>query len=548
MRRLFAPLTLVMFAVLQSQARAAPPWVLSSADSMEKVFRDDPWTRPPAERLLIEAARGEVEGVQLVVVPPAGQELRGATVEVSDLRGTPGAIPAATVTWQVVGYVETEKPAYPVRKVGWWPDPLLSDRRFDVAAGQVQPIWINVRVPDDARPGSYRGLLTVRAGAAAQSVPLELRVWDFAVPRQQHLETCFLLRPDEMQKFYKLPKLPIEMYEQWIDFCLEHRISVTLNDWPDFDKDMERLVARQLGRGGACFCLAYAWFTQGQPEARRKHNADQLARIKRLYDRATQRGWIDRAYVYCHDEIGKEQYGPARELYGEMKKAMPKLRLMQTFYKDSPVPALDDVLDIWAPNTGRYRQAEFQAQQAKGDAVWWYVCCGPGKPLANLMIEWPALDHRILLWQNRKFRVTGFLYWGLNVWRDNSAGDRRWPEAKWNPATWRNGAGKAHNGDGQLIYPGPERSPLSSIRLENLRDGIEDYEYFWLLDQGLARLKRSGAAGHKALIAEAEKALAIDDAVVKDLTHFTGEPQVLRQARGRVAGLIERLQAALAKP
>ncbi len=93
------------------------------------------------------------------------------------------------------------------------------------------------------------------------------------------------------------------------------------------------------------------------------------------------------------------------------------------------------------------------------------------------MIEWPAIDHRLLLWQNQKYGVTGFLYWGLDTWRDNLAGEKRWPEVKWNPATWRNDAGKAHNGDGQLLYPGPNRQPLSSIRLENFRDGCEDYEY-----------------------------------------------------------------------
>jgi hypothetical protein len=110
---------------------------------------------------------------------------------------------------------------------------------------------------------------------------------------------------------------------------------------------------------------------------------------------------------------------------------------------------------------------------------------------------------------------------------------------KWNPATWRNDAGKAHNGDGQLLYPGPNRQPLSSIRLENFRDGCEDYEYFWLLRDALAQLKQADPAKHQALIAEMDHVLAVDDAVVKDLTHFTQDPRVLRQARARIAELIE---------
>ncbi len=59
-------------ACLPAAARAAEPPVpcmLSSADTMEKVFRDEPWTRPAADKLVIAAAKNEVEGIQLVVAP-----------------------------------------------------------------------------------------------------------------------------------------------------------------------------------------------------------------------------------------------------------------------------------------------------------------------------------------------------------------------------------------------------------------------------------------------------------------------------------------------
>ncbi|HUT34860.1 MAG TPA: glycoside hydrolase domain-containing protein [Planctomycetota bacterium] len=523
---------------------ARPSWfTLGCADTMEKVFRDEPWTRGPAEKLAIEAARNDVEGIQLVVAPTGKDGLRSVTVEVTDLRCGRSTIPKASVTWNVVGYVKTEKPAYKAPRVGWWPDPLLPATPFDVKAGEVQPVWLSVRVPDDARPGLYRGKVTVRAGRLKRSLPIELRVWDFAIPKQQHLETCFLLRPDELQRFYRLKSVPIEMYESWMDFCLDRRICPALYDWTHLERDLERLVARQLDRGGACFGIAYAWPRKGTPEERAKHNEPQITAIRKLYERVKARGWLPKAYVYCHDEVGKEHYDIARELYSALKKAMPGLRLMQTFYKDSPIPALDDCLDIWAPVTGRYRKEEFQAQQAKGDEVWWYVCCGPGKPYANLMIEWPGIDHRILLWQTWKLGVTGFLYWGINVFASNSKGEKRWPEAAWDPATFVNQQGGRHHGDGQLLYPGPDRLPLSSVRLENFRDGLEDYECLWLLRDAVTRLKKAG--GHDALVAEAERVLAIDDAVVKDLRQFTQDPQALRAARAALAALIERVHAAL---
>jgi len=522
-------------------------YLLGSADTMSKVFRDEPQAFSPVATLSVAAAKNEVEGIQLVVAPQGTEDLHGVTLEVSDLVSDGGASLAGThVTWNPVGYVETDKPNYPAVKVGWWPDPLLPAAAFDVPAGQWQPVWINVHVPADTPAGLYRGPITVRpANAPHQSVMLEVRVWDFAVPATQHVETCFPLYVEPLRKFYQLPQVPLEMYEEWTDFCMEYRICALLSGWPEFDRDLERLAERQLDRGGASFCLGGAGFQQGEPEERRRHNEAVVAGLKTLYDRVKTRGWIDRTYVYCHDEIGQEQYPFALELYSELKTAMPDLRLMQTFYKDNPIPDLDDVLDVWAPNTGRYKLDEFQAQQAKGDDVWWYVCCGPGPPFANLMIEWPAVDHRLLLWQNWKFQVTGFLYWGLNVWRDNLDVDPRWPASPWKAATWRNDAGEPYNGDGQLIYPGPDGKPLSSVRLENLRDGLEDYEYFWLLRDAVEQLRKADAARHAALLVEADKALAIDDAIVTDLTHFSQDPAAVRGARANLAQLIEQARAAL---
>lgn len=40
---------------------------------------------------------------------------------------------------------------------------LMGDEPVDVAAGQVQGLWVSVNVPEDAEPGSYRGQVTVTA-------------------------------------------------------------------------------------------------------------------------------------------------------------------------------------------------------------------------------------------------------------------------------------------------------------------------------------------------------------------------------------------------
>ena len=42
---------------------------------------------------------------------------------------------------------------------------------------------------------------------------------------------------------------------------------------------------------------------------------------------------------------------------------------------------------------------------------------------------------------------------------------------------------RARNGDGHIVYLDKDSSFLSSIRLENVRDGIEDAEYYLMLKE-----------------------------------------------------------------
>jgi len=106
------------------------------------------------------------------------------------------------------------------------------------------------------------------------------------------------------------------------------------------------------------------------------------------------------------------------------------------------------------------------------------------------------------------------------------------------------------NGDGRFFYP-PDRDPakdatkhlegpVPSIRWELLRDGIEDYEYFRLLREEIARLEASGA--DPSLYAEAGELLEVPAEVCTDLTNFTTTPEPIHQHRAKLAEAIERLQ------
>lgn len=74
--------------------------------------------------------------------------------------------------------------------------------------GAVAPIWVRVRVPRDARPGDYRGTVTIRvADESPVSVPVQLKVLPWALPDPQEFRTWVELiqSPDTLAVEYDLP-------------------------------------------------------------------------------------------------------------------------------------------------------------------------------------------------------------------------------------------------------------------------------------------------------------------------------------------------------
>lgn len=149
-----------------------------------------------------------------------------------------------------------------------------------------------------------------------------------------------------------------------------------------------------------------------------------------------------------------------------------------------------------------------------GDRSWWYVCCGPSglKGYCNMFIYQQGSAHRILFWQQRKYDVTGFLYWNITYYSKANP----WESSK----TWES---YDCAGDGCWLYPNGNAEPIISLRLTNVTDGTEDYEYFTLAE------KLYGEEWIEAKIAE----------VTQGLTDYTDDPAVLQSVRDSIAEAIE---------
>jgi hypothetical protein len=115
-----------------------------------------------------------------------------------------------------------------------------------------------------------------------------------------------------------------------------------------------------------------------------------------------------------------------------------------------------------------------------GIELWFYTCMYPTGRYPNRFLDFSLLKTRILHWINWRYRLTGYLHWGLNFWTNDPFHQDRIRDS-------------LPPGDCWIVYPGPD-GPLDSLRWEHMREGIQDFELLWLLDHTAKEAGRSPEA------------------------------------------------------
>jgi len=260
------------------------------------------------------------------------------------------------------------------------------------------------------------------------------------------------------------------------------------------------------------------------------------------------------AYLYWFDEPHPHDYPFVREVMERVDRAAPGI---PRFLTEQPEPALYGAVDIWCPVSPRYDHKIAEQRRQDGDEFWWYVCCGPKAPYCTLFIDHPASELRVWLWQTWQRDITGVLVWSINYWTSPA----EYPDHPQNPyedpmgyrSRYENPEVKQYwgNGDGRFLYPplaaaepgisGDEpviEPPVSSIRLEMLREGIEDYEMLWTLRDLLTSSGRDLPADRRQSY---ESLLDVPPEITESMTEFTVDSAPIYEHRRRVAEAIEHL-------
>lgn len=456
------------------------------------------------------------DGTQLP--PSASQLYREVTVNVrrSSPRATeaPGLIPDALVPLIHPQTGEKIKPHY------WNGDTLegaaYGGTPFELWQDRSEVIWLDVHVPADAQAGDYTATLRVTAeNADAVELPLTLTVWDFALPEGPTHENHFG-GFGSLAAYHKLesdsPEF-LELEERYSAELAAHRISPEIPHHllppagedggvvftPEVDAAISAFVDRHHVTN---FHIPSAPF--GDPVGADREKA--LRFYRSWYAYLEGKGWADRAYLYMLDEPNEiEAYERVRELGALVREAHPQIRRLvveQTYTQDPAWPSLEESMDIWCPLFGFVDEASTKRLQAQGEHVWSYTALTQTAPPYHPEIEkvkadlppfweidFPVTSYRIAPWLNRRYGITGLLYWSVVYF--GSPDRDPWQDPGFR-VRW--------NGEGALFYPGDAvgiHGPIASIRLKNLRDGMEDYEYFALLES------LGGAEAVEAIVREA---------------------------------------------
>ncbi len=255
-----------------------------------------------------------------------------------------------------------------------------------------------------------------------------------------------------------------------------------------------------------------------------------------------ERGWLDRVWARLpgDESTGAEAVENRKTGYFWHRLA-PDLRRHWTFNglhwgdpseerKMATLQDADYATDIFSVNPVQYlgypRLRRFLGDRSEREVSWYLH--------HRIHINQEPLRTRLNFWQMWQRDVRMVTLWNTTLW---DTGDQRGsvekrPRGFIYKSRWF--------GNGVLFWPG-EEEVVPSRRADLLRDGIEDYGYFRLLQQ-LHEKVEDRMFDHPDPRFAVQYALDIPGNIVDVLRHRTEDPELVKEHRRHVARLIQKLQ------
>lgn len=506
----------------------------------------------------LRAARGEYISFQLVVTNNNTETLKGLQIEMSPFKRGAKQItvaPELFLEWSV--RAQAPSTGYPKASLGagWYPDALIPFKHIQDDSGEVHgrwtyPLWIpdfNNRIDSqkslivwvdqyvpfdkaDAPAGKYSAMITVTAGSQHKTIPIDLHVWNFAIPNENLLkaslqEEGFLSGMDEkheLEMYQLFKRNRVALMDPTYKPDLKYVNGKAEINWTKFDNRLKKYFTGKAftaehgykygpgyGEPIETFVLPFDVFgkhgTRGWPDVG-KPDVEKLPANQAKYEEVVKGVRKHLApmlnpsktelivYLNGLDESYFREAWERMVHYGNMfKKIYPEASYrIDGGYTDEAMAFVGKSIKSWASHTLNYDVERMKKYQAMGIKDWLY---GPmlyeskvnSWVGSSTFLDLPLVNERAISWACFKYNTYSWISWGAGV-----GGKAGW----YDPESWKDqykmsadsDSGytfKKINGSALLVYSGgivPNvNSACPSIRLKNLRNGVQEYEYMRML-------------------------------------------------------------------
>lgn len=447
------------------------------------------------------------EKVHTQVLFRANAEVKALKVHIADLKSEKGGkISRKNIQTGFQSFVITDefgngcghrKPAD--FDSSWVADPIdFNLKKVNVSENNDQPLWVSITVPQNAKAGIYKTVISVN-GNRKHTLSLVLRVvdrvlpeplqWTFNLDFWQHPAAIARVHGVELwsKKHFKLMRPYYEMLaragQKNITAAIVHEPwgHQTYDDFPSliqwvkkadgswkydyslFDKYVSFVMDCGIDQRINCYSMvpwkiafryydekeaAYREFTSkiGSPEYNEFWGnmlTDFTAHLK-------QKSWFGKAVIAMDERPMKAM----QSVIALLKTIDPawKVALAGDYH-----PEIErDIFDYCVASRWQFPNEVLERRHAEGKLSTWYTCCAERYP--NGFTFSPPAEHVWMGIYSAAKGMDGYLRWAYNSWPANPLTDSRftaWPA-----------------GDTFQVYPGP----LTSIRFEKLIEGIQNYE------------------------------------------------------------------------
>lgn len=487
-------------------AKLAQPTSLSWASIDTRYRRLDIPQVKTQNAVSLKAWRGERVNAQALLW--TNVDLDDVQITVSDLRSGNAVIPSSALRTNFVRYVMTDELNKDGSGCGYrnpadWDSLVVADvldinKTLPVRRNTTQPIWANVWVPQDAKPGNYTAQITVSGkNLKPMSLQLKLQVINRTLPSPQQWTTNLDLwqNPYAVARYYKVPlwskahfdaMRPIMkmladagqysittsiMHKPWNGQTEDHYDSMVTRikhidgswtfDYAVFDRYVDFMMNDVgINRLIACYTmipwdLRFDYYDEATNrmkfvKAKPGDNAytEYWGTFLRDFARhLRQKGWFGKTCIAMDERPMKD-----------MQAAIKVIKDADKDYKISLAGIYHDEIErdlyYYCIAYGNDFPPEVLARRrAEGKISTYYTCCTEGFP--NTFTFSPPAEAAWMAVHALGGNYDGYLRWSYNSWTRDPLRDSRF-------RSWA-------AGDTYCIYPGPR----SSIRFERLIEGLQ---------------------------------------------------------------------------